>query len=92
LQLRNVRLVQNGETMVAADDVQVDYSVLDLVGDGLVIDEISIVHPVVRLRRDRQGWNVGRIVKEQAQEADREGPGRPLQISEIGIVGGLVRD
>ena len=90
VQLRNVRLVQNGETMVAADDVQVDYSVLDLVGDGLVIDEISIVHPVVRLRRDRQGWNIGRIVKEQAQEADREGPGRPLQISEIGIVGGLV--
>ncbi len=90
VQLRNVRLVQGGETVVAADDVQVDYSLLDLVGSGLVIDEISIVRPVVRLRRDSHGWNIGGLVKEQAAESDREGPGRPIQISDIGIADGLV--
>ena len=33
---------------------------------------------------------MSRLVKEQATEADREGPGRPLQISNIGIADGLI--
>jgi autotransporter translocation and assembly factor TamB len=90
VQLQKIRLVQNGETVVTADDLQVDYSVLDLIAHGIVIDEITIVRPVVRLRRDARGWNVSRLVKEQASEADREGPGRPIQISNIGIADGLI--
>ena len=90
VQLQKIRLVQSGETVISADSVQVDYSLLNVIAHGLVIDDISIVRPVVRLRRDSRGWNVSRLVKEQAAEADREGPGRPLQISEIGIADGLV--
>ncbi len=90
VQLQKIRLVQNGETVMTADDLQVDYSLLDLISHGIVIDEISIVHPVVRLRRDARGWNVSRLVKEQASEADREGPARPIQISNIGITDGLI--
>ena len=69
---------------------QVNYSLLDLIAHGLVIDDLTIVRPIVRLRRDASGWNVSRLVKEQATEADREGPGRPIQISRIGIAGGLI--
>ena len=89
-QLQKIQLVQGGETVISADSVQVDYSFLNVIAHGLVIDEISIVRPVVRLHRDSRGWNVARLVKEQAAEADREGPGRPLQISDIGIADGLV--
>src|SRR5262245_35015074 len=84
VQLQKIRLVHNGETIISADDIQINYSALDLIAHGIVIDEISIVRPIVRLRRDASGWNVSRLVKEQAAEADREGPGRPIQISAIG--------
>jgi autotransporter translocation and assembly factor TamB len=90
VQLQKIQLVQGGKTVISADRIQVDYSLLNVIAHGLVIDEISIVRPVVRLRRDSQGWNVSRLVKEQAAEADREGPGRPLQITDIGIADGLV--
>jgi autotransporter translocation and assembly factor TamB len=90
VQLQKIRLVQSGETVISADSVQVDYSLLNVIAHGLVIDDISVVRPVVRLRRDSRGWNVSRLVKEQAAEADREGPGRPLQIADIGIADGLV--
>jgi translocation and assembly module TamB len=90
VQLQKIRLVQSGETVISADSLQVDYNLLNLIARGLVIDQISLVRPVVRLRRDSRGWNVSRLVRKQAAEADREGPGRPLQITDIGIADGLV--
>ena len=55
-----------------------------------MIDDIRLVQPIVRLRRNADGWNVAHLVKEQASEADREGPARPLQISSISIADGVI--
>ncbi len=90
VQLQNIRVVQNGETLIAAEGLHVDYSLLDLIAHGIVIDDIRLVQPIVRLRRNADGWNVAHLVKEQASEADREGPARPLQISSISIADGVI--
>jgi hypothetical protein len=46
--------------------------------------------PVVRAERDADGWNLGRLVKAQEREADREGPGRSITLESIDVRDGLV--
>ena len=55
-----------------------------------MIDDIRINEPRLALSRGPRGWNVAGLVKEQAQEADREGPAKPITISRIGISNGTV--
>jgi len=86
--LQHVRLVQRGETVVAADSIGLSYNVFTIVSHGAIIDDLTIVHPVIRAHRDAAGWNLARLAKKQAAEADREGPGRPIQLRRIRIVGG----
>ena len=41
--------------------------------------------PALVLERNAQGWNVGRLVREQRREAEREGPARPLSLRSIEV-------
>ena len=75
----------SGERVVSAKDVEVDYSVFDLVSKGIVLNGIKLVEPVIRLERDGSGWNLNRLVKKQAKEADREGPRRPVTLQSIEV-------
>jgi translocation and assembly module TamB len=70
--------------------IEVDYSVFDFISRGIVINEIKLHQPVIRAQRDADGWNLGRLVKAQEREADREGPGRPLAFESIEVTEGLV--
>lgn len=80
----------SGERIVAIKSVQIDYNVFDLVSSGIVLDRLVLTAPDIRLRRDADGWNVGKLVKAQRQEADREGPGRPVSLPSITIVDGRI--
>ena len=80
----------SGERVVAIKGLEVDYSVFTLVRKGIVVDEIKLVEPTLRLARDANGWNVGRLVKEQRKEAEREGPARPIDLQSIEIAGGTL--
>jgi hypothetical protein len=87
--LRDVSLAVSGEKVIAVKDLQVDYSVFDFISRGLIVDDIKITEPRIVLRRGRDGrWNLASLVKEQEQEAEREGPGRPVAIGSIGISNG----
>ncbi len=90
LEIEGVTLTQGRQTIFAAKDVGLRYSLWDLIGGGVVIDEIRLNEPRVALSRGPNGWNVAGLVKEQAQEADREGPAKPITISRIGITNGTV--
>jgi autotransporter translocation and assembly factor TamB len=85
LDLTDVAVDVSGERVVAVKSLEVDYSILDFISKGIVLDEIKLVAPTVRVERDRRGWNLGRLVKEQSREADREGPGRPISLPSIEI-------
>jgi autotransporter translocation and assembly factor TamB len=88
--LADVAVDVSGERVVAAKNLTVDYSVFQLFSKGIVVDRIALNSPVVRLRRDEQGWNIGRLVKAQRREANREGPNRPITLPSITITDGTV--
>ncbi len=90
LELQNVQVVQDGEPVFAVKDIGLDYNVLDLVSQGLVIDSLRLNEPRIALRRTNDGWNIARLVKEQRQEAQREGPARTVSVTAINITDGTV--
>ncbi|HEY7500768.1 MAG TPA: translocation/assembly module TamB domain-containing protein, partial [Vicinamibacterales bacterium] len=88
--LSDVAVDVSGDRVVAIKGLEVDYSVFHLISQGIVLDRIALTEPSVRLERDERGWNLGRLVKAQRREADREGPKRPITLNSIVIVNGTV--
>jgi autotransporter translocation and assembly factor TamB len=80
----------SGDRVVAAKAVEVDYSVFEIISKGVVLNEIKLVEPMVKLERDRNGWNVERLIKQQRREADRKGPAAPITLQSIEIADGHV--
>ena len=91
IRMSDIALVQDGETVISVKDLRVDYSAFRLVASGIVLDEIELNQPVVRARRTGDGWNLMRLVKRQARERERTGPGRPITLPSIVIHDGRVR-
>ncbi len=83
--LSNVAVDVSGERVVSVKGLALDYSVFTLISKGLTVQQIKIDQPVVRVERDRNGWNLARLVKQQEQEADRQGPMRPISLPSIEI-------
>ena len=83
--LDDVSVDVSGERVVAVKGLQLDYSVFTLVSQGLTLEQIKIDQPVLRVERDENGWNLARLVKREQQEADRQGPMRPVSLPSIEI-------
>ena len=80
----------SGERIVAVKALSLDYSIFELVSRGIVLDHITLTEPRVRLARDENGWNIRKLVKERASEADRRGPNRTISLPSIAIVDGAM--
>jgi len=85
VQLGDIAIDVNGEHVVTLKQVEIKYSLAELVSKGMTVRQIVLHQPYVLLRHDRNGWNVANLVKRQQQEADRQGPGRPLSMPDIEI-------
>ena len=83
--LSNVAVDVSGERVVSVKGLQLDYNVFTLAYKGITLQQIKIDQPVVRVERDGNGWNLARLVKKQEQEADRQGPMRPISLPSIEI-------
>src|SRR2546425_2507605 len=88
IEMENVGVSLDGEQMVAVKDLGLDYNVFELVSRGLSVDNIRLDQPIIYLRREGDTWSLSRLVKKQAQEADRRGPEKPISIDAIDITGG----
>ncbi len=88
IELGDVSIAVNGEHILTLKQVEVKYSLAQLVSQGVTIEQIRVIQPYVLLRRDASGWNLGRLVKRQAQEADRQGPRKPITLPDIQIIDG----
>src|SRR5262245_48595150 len=88
--LEDVRVTQFGKPVVLVRSIGLRYNALDFVTRGIVIDTIHITAPRITLVRTREGWNISSLVKAQRQEANRQGPARPIRIAAIGISDGRV--
>jgi uncharacterized protein involved in outer membrane biogenesis len=83
--LSNLAVDVSGERVVAVKGIELDYSIFSLISRGLDVQQIKIDQPVLKLEHDENGWNVARLVKRQEQEADRQGPLRPISLPSIEI-------
>jgi autotransporter translocation and assembly factor TamB len=83
--LADVAVDVSGERVLAVKSLGLDYSVFEIASSGLVLDGITIERPVMHVERDATGWNLARLVKRERQEADREGPRRPVSMPSIKI-------
>jgi translocation and assembly module TamB len=93
LEMEDIGVSMEGQPVVAVKDLGVNYNAYDLITKGLSVDSIRIDKPVIYLRREGDTWSLSRLVKKQEQQANREGPGRPIAVDEIGISdGSLVID
>src|SRR5262249_26255071 len=88
IELENIAVSMDGHEVVAVKDLGLDYSAFEFVTRGLSVNEIRLNHPVIYLRREGDTWSLSRLVRKEAFEANRSGPGRPVTIEEIGISDG----
>jgi autotransporter translocation and assembly factor TamB len=88
VELENIDVTLDGQSVIAVKDIGLQYNAFDFLGGGVRLDSIRVNGPVVRLEKAGDGWNLGQLVKKQEKEADREGPGRPISIDEVGITDG----
>lgn len=90
IELENVGVSMDGSQIVAVKDLGLDYNVFQLIASGLSVDNIRLNQPVLYLRRDGDTWSIGRLLKRERSEADRQGPARSIAIDDIGVTDGSV--
>ena len=91
IQLGDIRLSRDGQTLVAIDDVSLSYSIRELIQSGTVIRRIRLTRPRVVMSRTEDGrWDLTTLVKHEAREEKRTGPGRPIEIDSIEVQDGTI--
>ena len=88
VEVSDIAVDVSGERIVAAKTVEVDYNIFQLLSKSVVLNEIKLVEPALKLERNGQGWNIAHLVKRQQKEADREGPRKPITLESIEIADG----
>ena len=87
--LRGVRLVQDGQPLLTADEIRLSYTLWGFTPGAIDIDEVVLHAPVVAVLEHPRGWNVAQMLVRRADSAP--GQPRPVTIRKISIVNGRVR-
>src|SRR5687768_11519883 len=90
VELGDVDITMNGKTVVDIDDVGVHFNAFTLVSGDIVLDDIRLTRPVLRLERLGQGWNLAQLIKTRTPDPDEPKSRRTLEIGEIGISDGTL--
>jgi hypothetical protein len=72
--LDGVALRHEGQTAVSMDRLTVNYSIVTMISDGVIIDSMTLDNPTILLRRDDAGWNFNRFVKTRRNTGGRGAP------------------
>ena len=74
VEVSDIAVDVSGERIVAAKAVEVDYNVFQLISKGVILNEIKLVEPALKLERDGQGWNLAHLVKRAGEGSGSRGP------------------
>ena len=86
IQLGDIRVSREGETIISIDDVSLSYSVRELFEPGLTIRRIQLARPRVFAARQPDGrWNLAALIRREVRQNERTGPGRPIHILSIEV-------
>ena len=87
LTLGDVTLSREGHPIIAIDEVSLSYSPRELWQNGTVIRRIVITRPrVVAAKQDDGRWDLSALVKRDARQQNRTGPGRAIEIQAIELI------
>jgi autotransporter translocation and assembly factor TamB len=90
VRLVDVRLSQDGQAVIALDEVSVAYRLVELIGPDIVIREVSVVRPRILAERRADGrWNLASLIRPRAPRDPRT-PGRAVRILRLAVLNGLV--
>jgi len=91
LTLRDVRLEKDGRSLIAIDTVSLAYNIREIWTRGIVIDRIVLRNlRVTATKQPDDRWDLAAIVRRQAREEEKTGPGRPVHVREIELVDSTV--
>src|SRR5262249_3935734 len=92
LELGGITLSQDNRPIIAIDRVRLRYSLRELVQNGTIIPQSHLMPPpLVPARLPDGRWNLSALVKREAREEERTGPGRPVEIQAIEISDGDIQ-
>jgi autotransporter translocation and assembly factor TamB len=86
VELEDVDVTMNGETVVGIKDVGLDYNAFTFLTGRVILDDIRLNQPVFNVERTSEGWNLTRLIKARTPDSSRAR--RPIEIGEIGISDG----
>jgi autotransporter translocation and assembly factor TamB len=84
IELRDVRVTRDGESVVTADRIRARYDLLDLLSGPVALPELTIERPVVHVRREDGELNIANLI---ASGSDR-GPAAAFALEDVTIVDG----
>src|SRR5919106_2445414 len=90
VEMEDVDVTMNGQTVVDIKDVGLDYSVFTFLSGGVVLDDIRLNQPVFRVEKDADGWNILRLIRARTPDPDEPKSRLPIEIGEIGISDGTL--
>ena len=90
LELQDVDITVNGETVVGVKDVGVDYNAFSFISGHVVLDSIHLNEPTLRVERTADGWNLTHLIKARTPDPDQPKTRRPIEIGEIGVSDGTL--
>jgi hypothetical protein len=90
IRLADVDITVNGQKVVDVQDVGLDYNAFTFVGGDVVLDDIRLNKPVLRLEKTADGWNLVHLFKARTPDPDEPKSRRTIEIGEIGISDGTL--
>src|SRR5262245_56972036 len=91
IRLSDVDVARGSQTLIHIDEISVDYSIRELVQQGVIIRAVRLTRPrIVGSKQPDGKWDLGALVKRDAREQERTGPKRPIEVRAIQIVDGHI--
>jgi autotransporter translocation and assembly factor TamB len=90
VRLEDVDVTQNGKKVVDIENVGLDYNAFSFISGDVVLDDIHLNKPVLRLERTADGWNLTRLIKARTPDPDEPKNRRAIEVGEIGISDGTL--
>jgi autotransporter translocation and assembly factor TamB len=83
VELEDIRITMDDQTVVEIKDVGLDYNILTFLRGDVVLDDIRVNQPVIRVQKTLDGWNILHLIRARTPDSPRRR--RPIAIGEIGI-------
>ena len=90
IELEDIDVTMNGKKVVEVKDVGLDYNAFTFIRGDVVLDDIRLNQPTIRLEKTAEGWNITQLMKVRTPDPDEPKTRRPIEIGEIGVTDGTL--